>query len=308
MSIVEGVILVRDFITFTVDKERTAIFNTTVRSNKPERKLTVEEIEEAAKNPESDIAKYGFAILYSFRGKVNDRAISFDNQAIDGKQPELKTLGYARASIIDGNKIYLTASFNDVPGYERPGCKYGEEGAKPDILGAIKLEELEDGATLKYRAFKEADTRFFPEKTMLNLYYEPGHFNKARGMILGDGMKKVQKRRGRKANPDKIEMIPLPDKEILSWINEMADSKSAKFSGFKFNGQSDRVITLIKEFDDSEAMVKVSTNKRTITILYMNSNGWKVYREWQSTPTLNLSDTRKDIQSALITLLAAYKD
>lgn len=304
---ITGDIRIRGFVTFTVDEAKSKEFGKIIRYTGKEKIMTADDLRQAVEDKKNPIHKYGFGVLYAFNGTVNDRFVSFDTAT----QAEIKTLGYARAALRD-DVAYIHMSFNENPDYNRPSCLFGHTDYQhPDVLGAFRVNKIDEGDKIKFRQWKDGDEKHFPLEIMRTVTYEPGSLARSAHIFMPDGFRakagKGLKKRGRKPkDPNKIVDAPLPNKEVLSRLDFWLESKSSKLCGFKLHKQSERSRILVIEFEEGCGYVKLAASTRRIELSYMGDEGFELRKEWLSAPTIDADEIKSDVLNELHVLLKAY--
>lgn len=310
---VEGKIIIRGIMTYTLDKKRSADQKSICRITTKEKLLTVEQLRARINNPDSSIHTSGVCLLYAFHGKVNGKLISFDTE----RTAIIRTLGYSIASIHDG-AIYasfkLLSDLESDPPFIQDYDVNNDESVLPDVLGAIRPSKLELGTEIKFRAFKNKDAKLFDMPYMRKIYPEPSTFAKSGHLYMPDNndikiKKGAKRKKGRPANPDKI---PAFNTEPLqNMITEWEMGKSANLSGFGIMDRKTRVTVFSKTDDDGESRVKIALTQFKITISYLSLDDndepyWEIYREWAAEKESDSQLINREVKAELIKLLAAF--
>lgn len=308
--IVEGRIVIRGFITQTLDPIKTMQYGYPVRSNTRESLLDPEQLKEYVET-HSTMAEGGFGVLYAFHGTIDGEPLSFDTS----ERARVPTLGYAVANVVGGKNAYFAASFNESE-YQRPTYKYGEADFYPDIICAFKIDGIKEGSEVKHREWRSEDMRFFGNnEPATKVRFEPGHLSKAASILLPldyDTKLSTKRRAGRAPDPDRLEKLPI--EKIRTRVDIWCSSASEKLNGFTLKkGDSTRVYVLERFKDGKNSKVKIIMQANLVSIKYRGVDKetgdliWKDYRDWFQEKNMDTDLIRNDFMAALEKLFAAFK-
>jgi hypothetical protein len=309
---VEGKIIVRGIMTYTLDKQRSETYGTPCRITTKETLLTAEELKKRIGNPKDEIHNSGVCVLYAFHGKVNGKPMSFDTE----RGATLRTLGYSVASI-HNDALYITFKLRDDLESSSPFISSYEDADSevlPDLVGAIRASKLEFGNEINVRAFKEKDMKFFSMPYMKKVYPEPGVFAKSGHLYVPEGGlsvgKRVKRKKGRPANPDKAE--PLKTKPLQDMITEWDLNKSEHLSGFRVADRKPRV-TIFEKIDEEGYLsrVKIVFNRFRVYIAYLGTDEegntiWVNHKDWSADKESDSQMIIREVKTELADLLAAF--
>ncbi len=312
-NVVEGRIVIRGIMTYTLDKKRSSEQQAIMRVCTKEKLLTPKQLQARVDNPDSQIHRAGVCLLYAFHGKVNGKPISFDTE----RNALIKTLGYSIASVHDG-VLYATfkllSDLESDPPFIQKYDVNDDDSILPDLLGAIRASKLEIGSEIKFRAFRGKDTKLFDMPYMRNIYPEPSTFAKSGHLYMPENneiriKKGAKRKKGRPANPDKIPA--LNTEPIQDMITEWDIAKSKNLSGFKILDRKARVTVFEKIDDDGASRVKITMNQFKVNISYLSVDDndatyWEPYKEWVADLESDSQVIKREIKEELIKILAAF--